>query len=163
MRDIRKITRDAIEASLVQLGSGNHDDNLCVLRAFRHYYHASLEEEEFYALVFLVNDSVRRIVPPGADRRLRAVASRAIALDGIELGPNWDLADIRNRTAEFFETVGEPSPLLLRDVHDSETKHGGRWYLQDGSHRALGFAIALVEHKAEYFPWPAHLATNTEM
>ncbi len=164
MRQCQPVTSDAIERHLEALGAGNHSDNLGVLRQFRYYCRLVLTEAEFFGLVFLQNAEVRSISPTNSDRTLRAVAQRALALRHSRLSLNWDIAAIRSTFRELRElyplmtTVRLPE-LLLRDARGSEAAFGD-WYLQDGSHRALGYALELLDGRQTYVPQAAFIATG---
>lgn len=155
----REVTVEEIEAHLRALGGGNHSDNMAQVRAHAFHYLLELTAEELLSVVFLQTDSLAELAPRGRDRRLGAVAARATALGSRRLGPNWDLGEIRARHA----AVAGPLPaLLLRDARGSESDHGGTWYLQDGCHRALGQAIAILEG-APPCPQGAYAATNRHL
>jgi hypothetical protein len=144
------------------MGGGNHVDNMGGIRGFSYFFECHLSKEEFVCLAFLANESVRDIVPRGQDRRLAAVAERAAALGSVKIGSNWDLVKVRERTARMLLQDLPPTHLLLRDVRGGERDYGAEWYLQEGCHRALGFAIAVREGTTRYSPWPAYLATNRD-
>src|SRR5215467_7863443 len=93
----RRSTFDEIQRHLIELGAGNHPDNLKSLCPFAKYYLISLSEPEFFNLVFLQNPEVTKISPSGEDRRLRSVALRALEIGEIKLSDNWDLGRIRQR------------------------------------------------------------------
>lgn len=139
------VTIEEIERHLADLGSGNHADNLARVREHAFRYLVELTVEELLGLVFLQSASTAEIAPQGADRRLRAVALRAVDLGPKRLAPNWDLAQIRERCASAPRPL---PPLLLRDARGSERDHRGTWYLQDGCHRGLAVAMAVVEGEA---------------
>lgn len=155
----KSITPQDIEAHLVALGGGNHRDNMVQVRAHARHYLLELSTEELLDVVFLQTDGVIELAPRGGDRRLRAVARRAMALGSRRLGPNWDLGEIRGR----YAAATHPLPaLLLRDARGSECDHGGTWYLQDGCHRALAQAIAIIEGKPLHGQ-DAYVATNRHL
>ncbi len=80
MAATRDVSLDTIEKHLLRLGGGNHCHNMARLKRFQRHCSMSPAEKEFFELVFLQNDDVRRISPRGDDRTLRAVAKRAIGL-----------------------------------------------------------------------------------
>lgn len=142
----RRATPEEIEAHLLGLGGGNHSDNMTQVRAYPFHFLVDLSSEEFLDLVFLQTHHVVEIAPRDEDRRLRAIAARAMARGAKKLAPNWDLGRIRERYAEADTTQALPA-LLLRDACASERRHGGSWYIQDGCHRALAHAMAILERQ----------------
>lgn len=153
------VTVEDVEAHLRALGGGNHTDNMAQVRGHAFHYLLELTAEELLGVVFLQADGLAELAPRGGDRRLGAVAARATTLGSRRLGPNWDLGEIRARHA----AVAGPLPaLLLRDARGSETDHGGTWYLQDGCHRALGQAIAILEGSPPCYQ-DAYAATNRRL
>jgi len=143
---------ELIENHLLRLGGGNHCDNMARLRRFECHCSVSLLEHEFFELVFLQNDEIVRIAPRGNDRTLRAVANRTINLGQPRLAANWDLAGNLNRmrvklsNGSIFQEA-----LVLCEARNGEDQHG-RWYLQDGSHRALACATLMLLDEARYAP-----------
>jgi len=154
---------DEIRDHLSRLG-GNLADNLLslgidpVVVSMKHYF-VSLREEDFLGMVFLQNDHVRRIVPNGSDRSLSSVVRNAIvALQSSPfLHSNWQLDKIY---AETIRTNGQFKPLALRDSKPSSELPFGEFYLQDGCHRALGYAMALNNHTLIYEVKEAYLSTR---
>jgi len=145
------------------LGGGNHADNMKVLGAFFHDYLVELSRDDFLGLIFLQSKEVSAICPSAQDRRLQAVAARAISSTQRKLSNNWDLDLVSMRTEEFLQrSNGALAPLFLRDAHGLECKHGS-WYLQDGSHRALGYAIALTSRETTYEGVRAFCATQRKL
>jgi hypothetical protein len=160
---IRSVTIPEIERDLLAMGGGNHKDNMEVISRFPEHYVVELSEDEFFSLVFLQVRELSIICPPGEDRTLRAVATRAIASSQRKLGENWDLDVIENRTREFLHSTStQLAPLFLRDAHDSECRHGS-WYLQDGCHRGLGYAMAVVSGSIGYSPATAICSTERDL
>ena len=159
---LKTVTLEEIESSLVDFGGGNHADNMNVLREFPRYFLVELSEAEFFALVFLQNDHVLSICPRGGDRSLRSVAQRALKVSSPDLHANWNLGEVIKRTQEHL-VAGLPfRPLILRDARQSELQFG-EFYVQDGSHTALGYAMALLSSLTTYSSRPAYLATNREL
>jgi len=154
-------TVDEAERHLLDLGGGNHTDNMRQIRAHERLYRADLAEADFWQLVFLETATTARLTHANHARRLRVVAEAARALGYPRLGPNWDLHEIRDRTKAA--RAGLPHlrlpALLLRDARDGELQFG-RWYLQDGSHRALGYATGLLDWNLRYTNQVVFLATN---
>lgn len=111
-------------------------------------------------LVFLQSQEVELIVPQKEDRKLSAVAKRALALENSKrrLSSNWDIDKVLNRIGE--ENCEDPTfklpELLIRD-----SKLG--WYLQDGNHRALGYAMRIMSEELKYVPQAVYCATNTDL
>jgi len=162
---VRTATVQEIEEHLKRLGAGNHIDNMNQVRRFSHHYSLTLNADDFFSLVFCEIPEVSRIVPSQSDRRLRAVAERAIKLSESDtyLGSNWDIAEIKSRSLTASVNVpGYQIPaLLLRDVGRSEAKWSPNgWYLQDGAHRALGYAMMVLEGRISYRSQSAYCATN---
>jgi hypothetical protein len=91
MTVIRNLNIGEIERGLLALGGGNHRDNMQVIGQFPRHYLVELSEDDFFNLVFLQVSQLSTISPPGQDRTLRAVATRAISSSGRKLGSNWDL------------------------------------------------------------------------
>lgn len=163
MRVSRTTTVAEIDSALRKLGAGNHEDNMQVLASFPHHFFLELSEKDFFELVFLQCREVAEICPSGADRTLHAVAYRAVHSPKRQLGPNWDLDQVNHRTEEVLCTsTSSVSPLFLRDARHSE-KAFGCWYLQDGSHRALGYAMAILTDRTRYSPLNAFCATTDEL
>jgi len=157
MNVVRNASIQEIESLLIDLGKGNHPDNMRSLRRFSRYFLVELSESEGLSLVFLQNDHVLQICPRGEDRRLRAVAARANKIGPVKLHDNWDLGEVLRRTE--MELSAKPlRQLVLRDAVETEREFG-RWYIQDGSHSALGYALALLSGRA-YVPVRAFCATN---
>ena len=168
MTVIRNLSIAEIERDLLALGGGNQEDNMEVIGRFPRHYLVELSEDDFFNLVFLQVPKLSPISPPGQDRTLRAVATRAISSSQRMLGSNWDLDAIESRTKEFLRFGDlQVGPLFLRDPHRSECRHG-LWYLQDGCHRGLGYAMAILSAGTSYSPTKAvcsterHLGSQTE-
>lgn len=170
---IKKSSIEEIEGHLISLGRGNHLDNMQSISFLPNdttpnYYLISLSEDEFFNLIFLQNDEVLIIAPRGQDRRLRAVATRALeALNSGDsrLSGNWDLASIYNRIMDLLRdgSTYELPPLLLRDARGTELEYKGtKWYIQDGSHRALAYAMAVLKREETYRSINAYCATANE-
>lgn len=158
-------TLEQVEKHLFLLGGGNHPDNMRRLAAFPNFFLMELEEGDFWDLVFLQNEDVLLLAPRGSDRRLRAVAVRALRIREAVLSPNWSLPRIANHTmAQNPERPGfSLQPLILRDASVSERHNGGAWYIQDGSHRALGYARAVLWFDVPYQNQLAYCATVSQL
>lgn len=163
MQVLRKASLEEIKFHLLNLGGKNQKDNLQSIRHFPFYYLLRLSQNDFYGLVFLQRPDLHAMVPLGHDRRLRAVAGRTVTLGRTKLFDDWDLGEIRDRFDELKTEQAVPvlPALLLRDARPNEKQYGP-WYLQDGSHRALAYAMAILETKASYVPQPAYLATTEQ-
>ncbi len=160
---IRAADISEVDQELLMLGGGNHADNMKVFSDFLQHYLVELSEEEFLGLILLQSKEVSVICPSGQDRRLRAVAARAVSSTERKLSNNWDLDLVSKRTEEYLSTPNTKfGPLFLRDARGLECKHGA-WYLQDGSHRALGYAIALTSRQTRYEPLRAFCATQRSL
>jgi hypothetical protein len=160
MIEIARVDLEIIEKSLLRLGRGNHDDNMKRLRRFECHCSVSLFEEEFFGLVFLQSDEVVEIAPRGDDRRLQAVAKRAISLGQPKLSGNWNLAENLDLMREKLrnESISQ-EPLTICEAKDGEEAHGP-WYLQDGSHRALAYSTLVLLQEIEYFPQKAYCSMS---
>jgi hypothetical protein len=156
---LRTVALEEIESSLIDLGGGNHADNMKVLRGFSRYFLVELSEVEFLSLVFLQNEHILSICPRGGDRSLRSVAQSALKTRSPNLHANWNLDDVKKRTRDYLASGTPFRPLILRDAQQSELQYG-EFYIQDGSHTALGYAIALLSNTVTYSPRSAYLATN---
>jgi hypothetical protein len=161
---IRPATIDEIEAHLRALGAGNHEDNMKIVREFPRHYLLTLAEPDFQSLVFLQMRTLSKIVPMDSDRRLAAVARRASQLPPTEgnLGSNWDIAATVKRFRETHPGRSCHLPeFVLRDTRGSERQWAADgWYLQDGSHRALAYCMAIAAGEMQYSPQPAFCATS---
>ena len=161
---IRRVTIDEIEAHLRALGGGNHEDNMKIVREFPRHYILTLVEPDFQSLVFLQRRILSKIVPTDSDRRLAAVARRASQLSptAANLGSNWDIGATVTRFREMYPGRSCRLPaLVLRDTRGSERRWvADGWYLQDGSHRALAYCMAIVAGEMQYSPQPVYCATS---
>ena len=162
MRVLSQITMEGVEEHLLKLGGGNHIDNMNVLRSFPRYSRVTLRKAEYLSLVFLQNSEVLEIAPPGGDRRLGAVAARALRVADHRLSRNWNWRRLLQQTTDLHPTQrGFRLPeLLLRDVHDSESQFGAEWYIQDGCHRAPGYAMVVLSGRAIYVDQTSICATR---
>lgn len=158
-------TLEQVEKHLLHLGGGNHLDNMRRLTAFPSFFLVELEEGDFWNLVFLQNEDVLPLAPVGSDRRLRAVAARALGNPEAVLSPNWSLSRIADHT--MAQNPAKPDfsvePLALRDASVSERHDGGTWYIQDGNHRALGYAMAVLGSGVPYQNQFAYCATVSQL
>ena len=161
---IRRAIIDEIEMHLLALGAGNHEDNMKIVGEFPRHYLLTLAEPDFQSLVFLQTPTLSKIVPPDSDRRVAAVARRASRLPPPEanLGSNWDISATFTRFRDAY--LGQPCHLpafVLRDTRGSERQWAADgWYLQDGSHRALAYCMAIVAGEMQYSPQQAFCATS---
>jgi hypothetical protein len=162
VRLIEPATLKEIEMFLLDLGGGNHEDNMNALRGFPRYFLVELSEVDFFSLVFLQNNHVLPICPRGADRSLRSVAERALKIDSPHLHVNWNLAEVIRQTQEHLVADMPIRPLVLRDARQSELQYG-QFYIQDGCHTALGYAMVILSDNSSYFPPHAYLATRHEL
>lgn len=160
MKIVKKADIKEIEQELRKLGGGNHDDNMKALNKFPNHYLVELSESDFLEVVFLQSKEVSLICPSGQNRRLKAVAERAKLSTRRKPSENWDLDQIMELTGKLLRSPkADMGPIFLRDAQGSECQYG-RWYLQDGSHRALGYAIALITKETTYSPIQAYCATQ---
>ena len=157
---IEKSNSTTIEKHLLNLGGGNHDDNMRQVAGFECHWLVQLTKEEFFGLVFLQTDNLLSICPRGHDRTLRAVAERANRLGPPNLGPNWDLSENLRRMRELT-TSGRVTfqPLLILESRPNEVNYGP-FYLQDGSHRALAYAMLVMLGEVPYQDRLAYCSMN---
>ena len=79
MNSVTETTLEEIERQLIALGSGNHADNMRAISRYPRFYRMeAIPEAALFDFVFLQNQEVAKIAPRGGDRRLRAVALRAL-------------------------------------------------------------------------------------
>jgi hypothetical protein len=150
MKIVEQLPLGVVERHLLDLGAGNHSDNMQRLARFAHHYLVSLDEDEFFGLVFLQCDEVLSIAPRGFDRRLRTVAQRAITLGQPKLSDNWDLTKNLYRMREKLNVSENlQQPLAICEARDGEQQFGP-FYLQDGSHRALARATLMLLNEAAF-------------
>jgi len=154
---------EEIERHLLDLGAGNHKDNMVVMREFPHHFRVTLPQDIFMNLVFLQTSIVGKIVPSNEDRTLGTVAQRALSLGKEEtnLGPNWNISEAITRFDNQYPPHQDVvlTALVLRESRGSELRWGP-WYLQDGSHRALAYCMAILSGKFSYVPQGAFCAAN---
>jgi hypothetical protein len=158
MRVLSIANIEEIEVELLALGGGNHTDNMEQVRAHQRHYRGELCAATFWKLVFLENSAIARLRRSPGDRTIRGVAIAARRDGYPNLGPNWDLGAIRSRSLAE-PAIASHQSWLLRDSRATEAK-SGPWYLQDGCHRALSYAITLLEERTEFTPRSVFLATN---
>ncbi len=164
MNIIRKVTIKEIEQHLKMLGSGNHLDNMDKVKKFAHFYDVELSEEDFHYLVFLYNKEVAAFVDVH-DRSLIHTAENAIKKidEGYKgISGNWRPIKIENKFIEKYRDNNIQLPhLILKDAREGERNSpNGRWYLQDGNHRALGYMISLLRTQNDYKQQKSFIATN---
>lgn len=141
---------DEIEKHLRHLGAGNHSDNMACLRQFQCYLCIAMNEEDFLDTVFLQNYEVQTIAPQGRSRTLRDVARRAIDSKLRVLSLNWDLDRNLERMRSQLASGGIClDSLVLRETRTGEKEHGA-WYVQDGSHRSLAYAMLVLMGEVQY-------------
>ena len=163
MRIIKEVGLNTVEQHLLQLGAGNHRDNMMRLRRFDRHCSMELAEEDFFGLVFLQNDEVLKIAPRGYDRTLRTVAERAITQGEARLSGNWDLGKNLRRMRESLAEGNAPrEPLVICEARDGEWQFGP-FYLQDGAHRALASATLILLNETPYKPQSAFCSLSAQM
>ncbi|MBU1118639.1 hypothetical protein KKH43_02020 [Patescibacteria group bacterium] len=162
---VKKVCRSIIQSCLAE--QGNHKDNQEALNKFKFYYLVKLGKNDFLNLCFLDNDEVKDITKNG--RRLENVAKTSMKLlennDGI-LSSNWDLKKTIKTTIYTLKVSNLPSflPLIIRDAKNGEQNHGSNYYIQDGNHRCLGYAIFLLRNPDKGFiEQESYLATNYDL
>jgi len=167
MKLIAEVAPEVITQHLIALGCGNHPNNLKEFGllpesfGFKHYL-TEIDEAEFFGLVFQHTPDLSPLVPDVNIRPLRIAAQNALGQLKVKprLNANWDLTLIEERTTAWLAR-GTPLPALaLRDSRGSELITG-QWYLQDGCHRALGYAMAILKYPSvTYRPLKAYIATT---
>jgi hypothetical protein len=148
-----------IERFLRRLGARNHTDNMRRLAGHARYFLAEFTEPEFMSFVFLQSDEVSAIAPRQADRTLASVAIRALQVQSRVLSSNWNLEQVLAATLERLDAPCRP--LVVRRTIQSECRFGA-WYIQDGSHTALGYAMALLTYRVRYKPVVAYCAASAD-
>ncbi len=166
MKVIRTSTNEEIENHLLTLGGGNQEDNMKQVNAAPNHFLIELAENDFRNLVFF---ALKGLVPPHGTRTLEKVALLAASMPSSDrfINSNWDLNLVFEKTDIFLKTNTKAfQSLVLRDVRDSgsefESAPNG-YYLQDGSHRALGYCVAMITHGVPYHPQSAYLATKKSL
>jgi len=162
MKTIKTVTNIAIEQHLKKIGGGNHKDNMEQVLKYKHCLLVELSESDFFNLVFLDIAQTKQLIDRAGSRKLADIASVANNHPVTNLGLNWDLADIITKTNNFARDNQEMPAILLRPAQGNECKFG-QWYLQDGSHRSLGYAMALKNKSLVYKPIKAFFVTNEHM
>ena len=169
MNIIETVSKVVMIQHLVSLGCGNHTGNMKELglrevdNRFNHYL-AELNEDEFFKLVFLHTDELACIVPNTKNRSLIIAAQNALCQLKIKprLNTNWDLENIEEMTSIWLKRNCPLPALVLRDSRNSECKTG-EWYLQDGSHRALGYCMAILCKSTDYQTVKVFIATHRNL
>ena len=162
MKVIQEVVLEVIEKHLLQLRAGNHPDNMKRLNRFEYHYSVVLSEEDFFSLVFLQNPEVGKIAPADQDRTLRAVAQRAISLGQSTLSDNWNLATNLDLMRERLRKGNVLEPVVICEARNGEEVYGP-WYLQDGSHRALAYAILMLLSETNYQGQRAYCSMSWKM
>ncbi len=167
MNNIEKVSPKMIVEHLDKLGNGNCYGNIVELGLYPgafgfNYYLVEITESAFYGLVFQHSTSLSGLVPDPQDRPLKIAAQNAliVLLSKQKLNSNWDLEDIVKKTTEWLDKSIPLPALALRDSRGSELETG-KWYLQDGCHRALGYAMVMQRDGLVYKPVKAYIATKT--
>ncbi len=144
-------------------GQGNKENNVRSIEKYRNHYEVDLSQDIFFGLCFIEIEATKCITTSG--RKLKNVASLTLKrLDVVAGTPNWDFNKIFQTTTECMKNNPnfDISPIVLLD-NDSAKKHGCTFYIQDGNHRCLGYAMYLLKNKdAKYVPIKAFLASNNE-
>jgi hypothetical protein len=110
----------------------------------------AMNEDDFMSTVFLQNEEVLTIAPRGCSRSLQNAARRAIDSKLRVLSSNWDLDTNLERMRRQLASgvICLDSPVLC-ETRTSEKKHGA-WYVQDGSHRSLAYAMLVLMGEVQY-------------
>lgn len=142
---------------------GNFKDNVKYTKEYTFHYKVKLSEEEFFDLCFLGNEETASITSNG--RKLRTAAQSALSSikkGATHLSGNWNLSEIETKTKAFLANgQAEFAPITLRDAKGGELKHKCNFYIQDGNHRCLGYAMHLLSAPGlRYMPIEASLSTN---
>ncbi len=72
-------------------------------------------------------------------------ADKALVSKNGNLGPNWDLNLLLQRASDEYIKNGVMAFHKLTII-----KRCTGWYLQDGNHRALGYALLLLRDAIDY-------------
>jgi len=161
MKIIKPVTKSIIESHLIEVGDGNQKDNFEQISIYQNYYLAQLTKEDFLSLVFLEIEPTKALIKKANSRQLAKIAVAANNENLQYLGPNWDLSKIILNTEKLVQSKNgfDLPALLIRPSRNGELSFGA-WYLQDGSHRSLGYAMKIVSNLLEYRPIKTYLVTN---
>lgn len=161
MKIIKKVTPNTIGNHLLSLGGGNHLDNMDQVNKYTFHYKIEMSETEFNNLVFLETDTTKKLIELANSRNLSAISAEAVELNEKVLGANWDLEKIVNDAMEMLKSSGgyNLNLPLLRPTKNSECDYGN-WYLQDGSHRSLGYSMLINQNETSYLPQCAYIITD---
>ena len=168
MIKISDITYQDVRAYLESLGSFDTEDTDKILSPHPYSFFIELTENEFWNCIFLTSPSTRNITPENQSRSIRNVAARALRLIGTpnaQLGPNWDIDEIWQKSMRFVnENRGAIiQPLVLRDLQPNEKEISAFKYIHDGCHRSLGWAMLLLQGAISYLPLHAYLVTRDNL
>lgn len=138
--------------------SGDH--NLEVIEAYREWYEVALPRDLFMRLVIVDTCGSRPLLPKDKPRLLEHVSRKALCVLPEYQGP-WCARYILGLRDKF--TAGEPFPdlLILREKVTEEPEEGSL-YLQDGNHRAIAYAMALVENNCDYRQVRAYVGSDLD-
>lgn len=137
---------------------GVEDYNVSYLSKFSKFSLAELDEPEFWDLIFLDTWEVEAFYPESSsleNRRLNLVANIVNSIADVKLTDNWDIGEIRRKTRKFLNqnTTDNLPPIVL-------IPYKGGYYIQDGNHRCLGIAMAILKKKTKYKPIKVFLAID---
>lgn len=134
------------------------DYNVSYLSKFHNFLFVDLSEAEFWDLIFLDTWEVEAFYPESSsskNRRLISVAEVANSIGDLKLSDNWDIKSIRKQTREFLNHQAmENLPAIVLIPYE------GGYYIQDGNHRCLGMAMAILNKKIEYRSLKSYVAID---
>ena len=136
------------------------DHNLEVICAYRLWHQVELPRDLFMRLVIVDARGSRPLLPPDKPRLLKHVAERTLEVASSYDGP-WNMHYILELSRTFSTGLPCPDSLILREKVDGEPAEGSL-YLQDGNHRAIAYAMALIADGCEYVPVRAYLGSDLD-
>lgn len=136
------------------------DHNIMVVDAYRCWHQVELARDLFMRLVVVAAPGSRPLLPVREPRLLQHVAGRAVEVASTYRGP-WKMRYILELRAGLAGGDRFPDLLILREKVDGEPAEGSL-YLQDGNHRAIAYAMALIADGCEYVPVRAYLGSDLD-
>ena len=162
MRLIRKSSIKEVFNFLGRLASEGCVEgyNVHYLSRFSDFSLVEIDETEFWNLIFLNTWEVQAFYPESSsitNRRLRSVVRIANLKGDVNFSNNWDIGVIRRKTREFLDrhAMDDLPPIVLIPYKNS-------YYIQDGNHRCLGLAMAILNKKVDFKPIKAFMAIDEE-
>jgi len=132
------------------------DYNIHYLSKFNNFLLVELDEVDFWNLIFLDTWEVEPFYPKSSSleyRRLISVAKIANRKGDMKFSDNWDIGEIRRITRAFINQrkMENLPPIVV-------IPYKGGYYIQDGNHRCLGIAMAILNKKVVFKPIKAFKA-----